>query len=330
MEYRQLGTSDVRVSEVMLGAWAMGGWMWGGADDEAAIEAVNRAIDIGMNTIDTAPMYGFGHSERVVGQAIKGRRDEVVIATKCGLRWDLEEGEYYFESEDNEGKHHTVYHNLKKHSILEEADMSLERLGVDYIDLYQCHWPDSTTPLSETMEALTQLLDEGRIRAIGLSNFTPQMIQECRKYGPVHSDQPPYSMLDRDIEKELAPYCAQQNVALIVYSPLHRGLLTGKVTMERTFNEGDQRNWMPWFKPENRKRALEFLHRLKPIAEGHGKTFAQLAINWCLCQQGVTAAIVGARRPDQVEENAGGTGWRLSQDEIAQIRAWLEELEMAV
>ena len=327
MQYRQLGDSGVRASEVMLGTWAIGGWMWGGTDDEEAVAAINRALDIGMDTIDTAPMYGFGHSERVVGRAIRGRkRDEVVLATKCGLRWDLEEGESYFETEDNEGRPHKVFRNLKKHSILEEVNRSLERLGVDYIDLYQCHWPDSTTPLGETMEALVQLLEEGKIKAIGVSNFAEQMIEECLQHGPIHSDQPLYNMLDRDIEEGLQAYCARRNVALVVYSPLHQGLLTGKVTMDRTFGEGDQRNWRPWFKPHNRRRVLAFLDKLGPIAQRHGKTVSQLAINWCLCQHGITSAIVGARRPEQVDENAGGSGWKLDEEELRQIRGWLEEL----
>jgi len=327
MQYRQLGSSGLKVSEVILGTWAIGGWMWGGTDDEQAVAAINRALDLGMNTIDTAPMYGFGHSERIVGKAIRGRRrDEIILATKCGLRWDLEEGEFFFETQDEEGKPCKVYRNLKKHSILEEADRSLERLGVDYIDLYQCHWPDSTTPLEETMEALVQLLEQGKIRAIGVSNFTEQMIEECLRHGPVASDQPLYNMLDRDIEEGLQSYCAQKNVALIVYSPLHQGLLTGKVTMDRTFAEGDQRNWKPWFRPQNRRRVLEFLEKVRPIAESHEKTLSQLAINWCLCQPGVSSAIVGARRPEQVDENAGGSGWRLSEEELRRIRTWMEGL----
>ena len=326
MEYRRLGTSDLEVSAVIYGAWAIGGWMWGGTDDEDAVGAIRKAIDVGMTTIDTAPMYGFGHSEKVVGEAIRGRREGLQIATKCGLVWDREEGEYFFDTEDPDGNPVRIHRNLKKDNILREVDLSMERLGVDCIDLYQCHWPDETTPLKETMEALTQLLDEGRIKAIGVSNFTPEMIEECRKHGPVHCDQPPYDMLRRDAEEELLPYCAANDVGVIVYSPLHQGLLTGKVTMDRTFNEGDKRSDRPWFQPNNRKRVLEFLDKVRPIAEAHGKTLAQLAVNWCLCQEGITCAIVGARRADQVEENAGGAGWSLTEEETAQIRSWLEEL----
>jgi len=326
MDYRTLGSSDVEVSRVIFGAWAIGGWMWGGSDDDDAVAAINKAVDEGINTIDTAPMYGFGHSERIVGEAIKGRRDEVVIATKCGMRWDREEGERFFETEDRDGNKHTVYRNLKKDSILEEVDRSLERLGIDYIDLYQCHWPDATTPIAETMEALNQILQEGKVRAVGVSNFSVDMIKEAHNNGPVASDQPLYNMLDRDIEEELLPYCDRANVGVICYSSLHQGLLTGAVTMDRRFREGDQRRRKPWFQPRNRRRVRDFLDNVRPIAEDHGKTLAQLAINWCLCRRGVTAAIVGARTPEQVVENTGGAGWRLSDEELGQIRKWLEEL----
>ncbi|MCK4283032.1 MAG: aldo/keto reductase [Candidatus Brocadiae bacterium] len=326
MEYAKLGSSDVEVSRVMFGAWAVGGWLWGGTDDEGSVAAIRKGIDLGMTTIDTAPVYGFGHSERIVGQAIAGRRDEVIIATKCGLRWDREGGDHFFDSTDLEGRPVSTYRNLRADSILEEIDRSLERLGVDYVDLYQCHWPDPTTPLSETMEGLNKVLEEGKARAVGVSNFTEEMIEEAGRYGPVASDQPLYNMLDRDAERDVLPFCAERDVAVIVYSPLHQGLLTGKVTMERTFPESDQRSDKVWFHPQNRKRVLDFLEKVTPIAEGHGKTLAQVAINWCLCQHGLTAAIVGARRPEQVEENAGGAGWRLSEGELAQIRGWLDDL----
>ncbi len=250
----------------------------------------------------------------------------MLIATKCGLRWDREEGEYFFEATDLDGAKLPIYRNLKPSSILEEVDRSLERLGVECIDLYQCHWSDETTPVAETMEALNRIVEEGKARFIGVSNFSAEMIEEARRHAPVISDQPEYNMLDRNIEDELLPYSAQNSVGMIVYSPLHQGLLTGKVTMEREFGEDDQRSWRPWFQPENRQRVLDFLDQIRPIADGHGKTLAQLAVNWCLCQRGVTAAIVGARRPDQVAENVGGAGWSLSYEELEEIRGRLEEL----
>ena len=326
MDYAKLGPDGPEISRVIFGAWAVGGWMWGGTDDAKAVEAIQKAIEVGMTTIDTAPVYGFGHSEMIVGEAVKDHRDQVQIATKCGLRWDRGDGQDYFQTTDAEGNELHVYRNLKKDSILEEIDRSLERLGVDYVDLYQCHWPDATTPLAETMEALNQIREEGKAKAIGMSNFTPEMIAECRKYGPVVSDQPLYSMLDRGIEADLLPYCAENHVGVIVYSPLHQGMLTGAVTMDRTFGEGDQRSWKPWFKPENRRRVLEFLEKVRPIARKHHRTLAQVAVNWCLCHHGITAALVGARDPAQVEENAGAAGWCLSKDELTSIRGWLDEL----
>ena len=331
VETKRLGTSELEVSRVIFGAWAAGGWCWGGADEQTdalAVEAMQAALDEGMTTIDTAPAYGFGHSERLVGQAVRGRRSEAVIATKCSLIWHKEKGEKFFDTQDGEGNPRHVYRLLSRENIMREIDASLENFGTDYVDLYQCHWPDPTTPLSETMGALVELLEEGKIRAIGVSNFTPEMIEECRRYGPVHSDQPRYSMLDRAIDSDLRPYCEANNVGVIVYSPLEYGLLTGKVTMDRQFPDGDHRQSMPWFGPENRKRAIAFLDgTLGPIAERHGKTLAQTAINWTLQQPGITSAIVGARNPKQVRENAGATGWALTAEELSLIGKALDELD---
>lgn len=321
MQYRKLGTSSLEISEVGLGTWAIGGWWWGGTDDEKAIQTIRRAIDLGVTFIDTAPMYGYGHSEEIVGKAIEGRRDKIVLATKCGLNWWSEEGEYFFTSE--RGK---VFRCLKKHSILKEVDDSLQRLKTEYIDLYQCHWPDKTTPLAETMEAMMTLLDQGKIRAIGVSNFTVEMMEECLKHGVIHSLQPRYNMLDRTIEKELLPFCREHNIGVVVYSPLEQGVLTGKVTLDRKFPPGDMRPSQPWFQKHNLKRALEFLDKIKVIADAHEVTLAQLAINWVLCQPGVTCAIVGARRPEQAEDNVKGSGWALTEEELKRIREWLEEL----
>jgi len=326
MEYVELGCSGLSVSRIIFGTWAIGGWMWGGTDDAQAIAAVRAAIDAGITTIDTAPMYGFGHSERIVGEAVRGRRDEVVIATKCGLRWDRPEGQDFFPTRMEDGREVTVRRNLSRQSILEEIDLSLERLGVDYVDLYQCHWPDPTTDIEETMGALSTIVQQGKARAVGVSNFTPEMMRECLRHGAIASDQPLYNMLDRDIDEDVLPFCADNGVGVIVYSPLHQGLLTGKVGMDREFPSDDQRSWKPWFKPANRQRVIEFLDKLTSIAQAHDRTLAQVAVNWCLCQRGVSAAIVGARRPEQVTENAGGAGWSLTQDELATIRGWLEEL----
>ncbi|HUU49475.1 MAG TPA: aldo/keto reductase [Nitrospinota bacterium] len=326
MELRKLGKSELEVPIIIFGAWAIGGWLWGGTDDEKAVSAIHKALDLGMTCIDTAPVYGFGHSEEIVGRAIKGRRDDVIIATKCGLRWDLEEGELFFETIDSRGKALKIYRNLKAHSIKEECELSLKRLSVDVIDLYQCHWPDSTTSPDETMETLLRLKEEGKIRAIGVSNFTTEMIKTCLKYGDVASDQPKYSLLFRDIEKDILPYCRKHDIGLIVYGPLGQGLLTGKVTMERKFNQGDLRIDQPWFQPKNRRRILDTLEKIKPIAKEHNATLAQLSINWVISEPGVTSAIVGARNPEQVIENAGASDFRLSKEERSIIKGCFEAL----
>jgi len=326
VERRSLGSSGIEVSVITLGTWAIGSWEWGGTDEKESIAAIRAALDMGINCIDTAPMYGCGLAEEIVGKAIRGRRDGVILATKCGLRWDREEGEKSFDTHDPYGDRVWVYRNLKKQGIIEECERSLRRLGVDVIDLYQCHWPDATTPLEETMEALVELRDGGKIRAIGVSNFTVQMMKTCLEAGPVHSDQPRYSMLDRGIEDEILPFCRENAITVLPYSPLEQGILTGKVGTDRKFPKGDARPWEPWFQPRNLERALGFLDRIRPIAEGHRVTLAQLAINWTISQPGITSAIVGARNPRQVAENVGGAGWRLTDEELATIRAELVAL----
>lgn len=326
MEYRQLGTSELRLPVVSFGGWAIGGWMWGGTDDDAAIAAIRRGIDVGVTCIDTAPIYGMGHSETVVGKAIAGRRNEVTIATKCGMRWDLEEGEFFFETETPDGKHARVYRNLRPHSIRHECEQSLQRLGVDAIDLYQCHWPDPTTPLDETMDALLRLCDEGKIRAIGVSNFTPEMMERCLAKGRLASNQPKYNALERDVEKDVLPFCVKHDIGVLAYSPIAQGLLTGRVTMDREFSEGDIRRTRPWFLPENRRRILQMLETWKPIAQAHGATLGQVAINWVISQKGVTSALVGARNEEQVTENARAGKFQLTPEQLQTIRQSIEDL----
>lgn len=327
MIYRQLGDSDIKVSAVTFGAWAIGGWWWGGTDDDPAIAAIQAGIDAGITCIDTAPMYGFGHSEEVVGRAVKGRRDQVVIATKCGLIWDRAEGEYFFEAQD-EGGAHPVYRCLSRKSILQECDLSLQRLGVDVIDLYQCHWMDSTTPLDETMDALVTLRDAGKIRAIGLSNFTPEAIEECIDYGPVHSHQPKFSLLSREHLDGVIRYTDSKGIASIVYSSLEQGLLTGSVTLDRKFPRGDGRAKQPWFKPANRKRVLQVLEEsIQPIADEHNATLGQIAIAWTIQAPGITSALVGARTPQQVAENAAAADIHLTPEEQLYIYAAFDALD---
>lgn len=326
MEYRLLGKSDLKVPVVSFGAWAIGGWMWGGTDDAAALRAMQRGIDEGMTLIDTAPTYGMGHSERIVGQAIRGRRDEVLIATKCGIRWDLEGEHEGMKTVTNEGKAVTLVRNLTAESISYEVDQSLTRLGIDQIDLYQCHWPDPTTPIAETMDALLDIQKQGKVRAIGVSNFSVKMMQQCLKKGPIASDQPEYNPLLRGIEKDVLPFCVKNGIGVLAYSPIAQGLMTGKVTPDRTFGEGDVRAGKPWFSVENRKRVLAMLEQIKPIADAHDATLAQVATRWVIDQPGITTAIVGARDENQVAENAKAGSITLSADELAAIRVAVEEL----
>jgi len=296
--------------------------MWGGTDDDKAIAAIRKAIDVGMTFLDTAAIYGFGHSEEIVGKAIEGRRDEVMLATKCGLVWDHKTRQLSFV--DKEGR--AIYRDLSKANILKEVEDSLRRLKTDWIDIYQCHRPDDMTPPEESMEALNLLLEQGKIRAIGVSNFSVQRMEAFRQYGQVHSDQPRYSMLDRTIEAENLPYYREHNIGVVAYSPLEQGILTGKVTLDREFPEGDYRRDRPWFQKNNLRRALEFLEKLKPIAADHGKTLAQLAANWVICQDELMVPLVGARNPEQVLENAGAADWRLTQEELKLIDQYVKEL----
>jgi aryl-alcohol dehydrogenase-like predicted oxidoreductase len=318
MEYRQFGQTDIKIPVVTFGGWAIGGWFWGGTDEELAIKAVQRAIDLGMNCIDTAPVYGFGLGEEIVGKAIKGKRNEVVIATKCGLRWDKEEGEFFFDTYFN-GRRYYVYKNLRKNSIIEECERSLKRLGVDYIDIYQIHWPDKTTPIDESLEALVKLQEQGKIRTFGVSNFDVNLMKETIKYVRVESDQVKYNLLERTIEKDLVPFCIENKISILAYSPLEQGLLTGKMTMDTEFKSGDLRKKQFWFQPENREKVLDALEKIKPIAKERNVTLAQLVINWTFSQPGITTAIVGARSPQQVEENAGAVEFKLTEEEIKKI-----------
>ena len=326
MEYRQLGQTDLSVPVVSFGAWAIGGWMWGGTDDAAAIAAIRRGIDEGLTMIDTAPSYGMGHSETIVARAIEGRRDEVSIATKCGVRWDLDTDKPGMATIDNEGNPVTLIRSLGKESVKYELEQSLRRLRIDAIDLYQCHWPDPDTPWEETMEAMVEAKQEGKIRAIGLSNVSVAQIQTCVRNAPIASIQPEYNPLIRGIEKEVLPFCEENRIGVLAYSPIAQGLMTGKVTMDREFPEGDIRRSKPWFKPENRKRVLDVLQCLEPVADGHDATLAQLAIAWVVAQPGIASALVGARTVDQVVENARAATIRLSEDEILLIRDAVESL----
>jgi len=314
MRYRPLGQSGIEASVVGLGAWAIGGFNWGGTDEEKAIAAIRTALDEGINLVDTAAIYGFGLSEEIVGKAIAGRRDEVVLATKCGIVWHVEKGDHFFDGPDG-----PVYRYLGPESIRYEIEQSLQRLQTDHIDLYQTHWQESTTPIEDTMATLVELKEEGKIRAVGVSNATIEQIDEYREVGPIDTDQERYSLLDRRMEAEQLPYCGQHNLGFLAYSPIGQGLLSGKVTVDREFPEGDLRRGNARFSVENRQKVLAMLDEWNPIAEAHDATCAQIAVAWALAQPGLTHALVGARNPDQARENAAAGDLELSPEELATI-----------
>ncbi len=314
MEQREIGSSGIRASAVGLGTWAIGGWWWGGTDEQAAVRGIQAAVDAGITLIDTAPAYGLGLSEELVGKAIAGRRDRVVLATKCGLVWHARKGQHFF---DEFGK--PVHRYLGAESLRYELEQSLKRLRTEAIDLYQTHWQDPTTPIAETMDTLLALKKEGKIRAIGVSNISTAELAEYLERGPVDSAQENYSMLDRGPEKELLPFCRRRRISLLAYSPLALGLLTGKIGPERSFEGDDLRRGKPRFSPENLRLARQMLGEFQPIAEGHRATIAQLVIAWTIARPGITFALVGARNPDQARENAAAGEIRLSEQEVARM-----------
>lgn len=326
MEHRRLGNSEIELPTVTFGAWAIGGLFWGGSDDDDAVRAIHAAIDHGVDAIDTAPIYGCGHSEAVVGRAIKGRTDGLKILTKCGLRWDATEGEHYFDITAPSGEQVTCYKNVKPDSIIHECEQSLKRLGVEVIDVYQVHWPSGSAPAEETMGALVKLKEQGKIRAIGVSNYSSEQLAEAAGHAPLASNQIKYNLLERAIESDALPYCREKNIGVIAYSPMTMGLLTGKVTPDREFADTDIRTRMPWFQPENRRRVLEALERIRPIAEAHGATLAHLAVGWVLSQPGITTALVGARTAEQAAENARAAELKLSSDDVGTMRTIFEAL----
>ncbi len=310
-EMRQLGKSGPVISTVGFGAWAAGGpWKvgWGPQSDDDSIAAIRRSLELGCNWIDTAAIYGLGHSEVVVGRALEGLdRASVIVATKCGRVPD-ETG--------------TPHSDLRPAGIRQQLDDSLRRLNMDYIDLYQIHWPDNETgtPLEESWEAMAALKTEGKARFLGVSNFSTEQLARCEAVHHIDSLQPPYSLLKREIEADVLPWCRDNGVGAIVYSPMQAGLLSGTFDLERVA-EDDWRRRNPVFQEPQLSKNLAFVERLRPIAARHHKTVGQLAIAWTLAQPGVTAAIVGARRPEQVDQNAGAMAWRLTEGELHEIEA---------
>jgi aryl-alcohol dehydrogenase-like predicted oxidoreductase len=326
MEKRELGKSGLRVSPIAFGAWAIGGWMWGGADRKDALKAIHACQDHGISSIDTAPIYGFGLSEIIVGEAIKGKRDQYEILTKCGMRWEETRGEYYFTTQDNDGRTKDVYKYSGRDSLILECEESLKRLGTDYIDLFQIHWPDQTTPIEEAMEAFRVLLEQGKIRAAGVSNYSVEQMQKASSVVDLSSNQVPYSMVRREIEEDIVPWCLENNCGILAYSPLQRGLLTGKITPDYPFAPGDSRPETPHFKINNLILTNEFLEEIKPLAEEKQATLSQLVIQWTLQQPGISVALVGARDEAQVIQNAGAMQIEFSEEELKLIEQKLGAL----
>ena len=314
MQTRQLGYSELQLTTIGLGTWAMGGggWQygWGPQDDSDAIAAVLTALDKGINWIDTAAAYGLGHSEELVGKALKQTSHKPSIATKCGLLWD------------DKGQ---VINCLEPKSIRRECHASLKRLGIDAIDLYQIHWPKPDHDIEHAWQEMAKLAEEGKVLYLGVSNFNLDQIMRVQNLHPLASLQPPYSMLHREVENELLDYCLQNNIGVIVYSPMQKGLLTGKFTQERLAGLplDDHRRRSPDFHDPQFTATLQLVDRLRPIAERNGKTLAQLVIAWVLRRTEVTAAIVGARSPAQIAETAPAAQWNLSREDIDQIEQLL-------
>ncbi|GAB3316589.1 aldo/keto reductase [Hymenobacter humi] len=330
MEYRELGSSGVIVSRITFGSWAAGGWMWGGTEQNDAVGAIQASYDLGVTSIDTAPVYGMGFSEKIVVEAIKSLpRDKVQILTKFGMRWDLAQGDFAMKTKDNDGHDLDVYKYAGRDSIIKECEDSLRRLGTDYIDLYQQHWPDITTPIDETMEAVTRLIEQGKVRAAGVSNYSVAQMQEAEKTLNLVSNQVPYSMVRRDIEADVVPYCLAHHKAILVYSPLQLGLLTGKIKPDQAFGEGDLRAGHRFFTPEFVTQVNAMLNKIRPLAETKNATLGQLVLRWTLTQPGITVALVGARNPEQAVQNARAIDLQLSFEEIDFINKQLVVLQPA-
>ncbi len=319
MQTRQLGRTDLELSVIGFGAWAIGGgdyaFGWGPQDDQDSIKSIHKALDIGINWIDTAPVYGLGRSEEIVGRAVRGIRSEVIIATKCGVVWD---------------GNRNISRRLKADSVRREVEESLRRLNIDVIDLYQIHWPDPAEDIEEAWSEIVKLIEEGKIRYPALSNFSVEQMERVGAIHPVASLQPPYSMLGRGVEAEILPYCDEKSIGVVAYSPLQNGLLTGKFTKERIRDLPDddfRKEKSSHFQEPEVDVNLKLVEALKPIARRHDRTPAQLALAWVLRRAEVTSAITGARKPSQIEETAIAGDWELDDWTLAQIDALLEKRE---
>jgi aryl-alcohol dehydrogenase-like predicted oxidoreductase len=330
MKMVKLGNTDLKVTQLAVGAWAIAGWQWGGADENESLRAMEAALDMGITSIDTAPVYGFGYSEELVGQVIRGKRDKVQVMTKFGLHWDTDKGICHFKALDMEGRPVSIHKYASRDSVMRECEQSLKRLKTDYIDLYQIHWPDITTPIAETMEAVERLIQQGKVRAAGVSNYSASDMKEALKVLPIASNQVPYSMVCRDIEEEVVPFCLEHNVGILVYSPLQRGVLAGRIKPGHHFRTGDHRPDTPYYKLANVILINEFLDRIRPIAENRGVSLAQLVLRWTLQRPGITCILAGFRNEDQLAENAGALEFELSPPEMDAIEGHIEKLELVL
>ena len=303
MESIQIANTNLSASRIALGTWAIGGWMWGGTEEGEAIDTLHAALDHGVTLIDTAPVYGFGRSEEIVGKALAGRRAQALIATKAGLEW-------------RDGK---VLRNSTPERLRQELDDSLRRLRTDYIDLYQIHWPDPLVPIEETAAVLREFLEQGRIRAIGVSNFDPAQMAALAQLAPLHAAQPPYNLFERAIEADVLPYAKREGITLLAYGALCRGLLTGSVTPSRRYDGDDLRKLDPKFRAPRLGQYLAAVHALEQLARDRfGKSVTALAVRWIL-DQGPTIALWGARRPDQLVPVHEALGWTLDAASLRDI-----------
>jgi aryl-alcohol dehydrogenase-like predicted oxidoreductase len=318
MKKRRLGASGLELTRIGLGSWAIGGpgwqYAWGAQDDGDSIATIRRALDLGINWIDTAAVYGLGHSEQVVGEAIAGARERVILATKCGRAW---------------GKDGAIVPRLKAASVRGELEASLRRLRTEYIDLYQLHWPDPEADIEEAWTEIAKAVEEGKIRYAGVSNFSAAQMARIQAIHPITSLQPPYSMLRRGIEQEILPFCAANGIGVVVYSPMQMGLLSGTFTKARVSSlpTDDLRSRNAFYSEPALGRNLALVEKLRPVAARAGRTVAELAIAWVLRRPEVTAAIVGGRRPEQVAETIGAADWDLSPGEIAEVDALIAARE---
>ena len=306
METIKITISGIRVSRIALGTWAIGGWMWGGTEESEAIRTIATAIDRGITLIDTAPVYGFGRSEEIVGKALSenAMRDRVAIATKVGLDWNGDQ----------------PFRNAGRRRIFAEIEASLRRLRTDVIDIYQVHWPDPMVPIEETAEAMGTLYRQGKIRAIGVSNFSVDQIKAFSAVAPVHTVQPPYNLFERAIEKDLLPFCNWEGIGMLAYGPICRGLLSGRMRADTVFSEGDLRRTDPKFSGARYLQYLQAVEELDRFArDNYGKRVIHLALRWVLDQPGVTAALWGARRPQQLDPIDQVMGWSLGNEARAEI-----------